>query len=737
MRCWHGAGAERGADAADTDMKERVRLGLMVSALVAVSAGLGPSPSAASAQRTGVLHIRIAGLPGAERPTARLRGPRVNLLVRATRLVLGRAKPGRYVLTLGKATIGRRHGPIRKGAIASPQRRRFTVRVRAGRSVVLRGRYVRVVNPGVARVGGTLIAVKGPPANPRGLVLAGRHRLVRGQVLSRAPDARLPRGLLAYVVSARYAHGRTAVALRPASVYEVVPTMRFSIRVTPAQARSSSLLACGGPSTGLSPYRTIKDISVDGGWNTARVLRRDIPVGVRATVRFTAEAGLDATSTLGVACKLQKSVAFSGMAGPVPVTGAVYGELSASAGAGGTFKAYGSMRVEAGATTVGTPPVMVWKPSVAFGDPRFGFESTRFAEATAGIGVGVKVGLGNDNAASATVKLGSTLGFTARPGGCDWDARFGQFSAEGKVLGWTIESPKTPPFYTKSLWHGACAGPDSGSGGAQAGRTKFAQISAAWWHTCGVRQNRTVVCWGNNGYGQDAIPPGEFVQVAAGALHTCGLRANGTAICWGGSLDSPETSPGPFTQIAAGTLGMCGLRPDASVTCRELSFGNEVSSPTGPFTAIAVGGGHICGLRPGGAVACWGSDDRGQSSPPPGTFTQLTAGYDYTCGVRTDGTAACWGDNDQGQSSPPSETFIALAASGEPFEPSLNTGPFTCGLRQDSTVACWGWNSQGQASPPPGRFTQLTAGGAHACGLRPDATASCWGWNEQGKATPP
>src|SRR6478672_11889106 len=118
------------------------------------------------------------------------------------------------------------------------------------------------------------------------------------------------------------------------------------------------------------------------------------------------------------------------MAGPVPVPGAVYGELGASPGAGGAFKAGGSVRVEAGVTTVGTPPLMVWKPSVDFSDARFGYQQTQFAEATANIGVGVKLGLGNDNVASATIKLGNTLGFTAAPGACDWKAVFGQFSAE-------------------------------------------------------------------------------------------------------------------------------------------------------------------------------------------------------------------------------------------------------------------------------------------------------------------
>jgi hypothetical protein len=65
--------------------------------------------------------------------------------------------------------------------------------------------------------------------------------------------------------------------------------VQFTIPVASGGARSASLLSCSGPSTCLSPYRNVKDISVEGGWNTARVLRQDVRIGVRAKVRFTVE----------------------------------------------------------------------------------------------------------------------------------------------------------------------------------------------------------------------------------------------------------------------------------------------------------------------------------------------------------------------------------------------------------------------------------------------------------------
>ncbi len=52
-------------------------------------------------------------------------------------------------------------------------------------------------------------------------------------------------------------------------------------------------------------------------------------------------------------------------------------------------------------------------------------------------------------------------------------------------------------------------------------------------HTCGLRTDGTLDCWGHNGVGQSTPPAGTFTQVTAGNLNTCGLRANGYWTCWG------------------------------------------------------------------------------------------------------------------------------------------------------------------------------------------------------------
>jgi hypothetical protein len=202
-----------------------------------------------------------------------------------------------------------------------------------------------------------------------------------------------------------------------------------------------------------------------------------LPVGVRAAVHFTAEAGVKVTGGLGVGCSVQASISANGMAGPIPVTAAIQGELSASAGVGGILDSGGSLHVDVGASTLGTPPVLLWVPEVTFSNPSFGFTAQKFAQASAGIGVAVKLGVGNDNVASATLNLGSSIDFSAQPGACTWDARFGQFSAEGKLLRWNIESPKTPTLFTKQLWHDACGGSAGGGSNAPTQATAISRQS--------------------------------------------------------------------------------------------------------------------------------------------------------------------------------------------------------------------------------------------------------------------
>ena len=61
----------------------------------------------------------------------------------------------------------------------------------------------------------------------------------------------------------------------------------------------------------------------------------------------------------------------------------------------------------------------------------------------------------------------------------------------------------------------------------------FTTVSAGESHSCGVRADSTVVCWGTNYDGEADAPPGTFTAVSAGWFHSCGVRADSTVVCWG------------------------------------------------------------------------------------------------------------------------------------------------------------------------------------------------------------
>jgi alpha-tubulin suppressor-like RCC1 family protein len=142
-------------------------------------------------------------------------------------------------------------------------------------------------------------------------------------------------------------------------------------------------------------------------------------------------------------------------------------------------------------------------------------------------------------------------------------------------------------------------------------------VSAGYDHTCGLRTDGTIACWGNNAQGQATPPAGSFTAVSVGDNHTCALRTAGTIACWGYN-----------------------------------GYG-QAAPPAGSFTAVSARGSYTCALRPDGTITCWGYNGYGQATPPGGSFTAVSAGGYHTCGLRTDGTIACWGYNAQGQATPP------------------------------------------------------------------------------------
>ena len=248
---------------------------------------------------------------------------------------------------------------------------------------------------------------------------------------------------------------------------------------------------------------------------------------------------------------------------------------------------------------------------------------------------------------------------------------------------------------------------------------RFTSIDAGHAHTCGLRADGTVACWGDNSYGQSNAPDGEFISVAAGARNACGIRNGGSVECWGADESGQSNAPdGEFISVAAGARNACGIRSGGSVECWGADESGQSNAPDGEFISVAAGARNACGIRSGGSVECWGADESGQSNAPDGQFISISAGDIHSCGVRSDGSVLCWGRADHltVQEAPPGE-FSQVSA-----------GPHhSCGVRAEGSIYCWGFSADGQAASPGGAFRAVTAGGHHTCGLLQGGAVSCWG----------
>ncbi len=73
-----------------------------------------------------------------------------------------------------------------------------------------------------------------------------------------------------------------------------------------------------------------------------------------------------------------------------------------------------------------------------------------------------------------------------------------------------------------------------------------ATIAGGWRHSLGVRSDGGVYAWGDNHYGQIAVPAAAqsgTIAVAAGSAHSLTLKADGSVVAWGNNTYSQSTVP--------------------------------------------------------------------------------------------------------------------------------------------------------------------------------------------------
>ncbi len=322
------------------------------------------------------------------------------------------------------------------------------------------------------------------------------------------------------------------------------------------------------------------------------------------------------------------------------------------------------------------------------------------------------------------------------------------------------------------------------------GSSRALSLAASLGHTCAVFEDGSVRCWGDNSSGQtrgaagstvfaNASAPAALgvgapaVQVAAGGSHTCVLRDDGGVRCFGAndsgqcgaklsnsSLSLHGTQDvvlgGPAAQICAGTDHNCALLDDRSVRCwgsgvaGRLGYGNtnDVGDDESPAEAgavsvlsssdlaagryvktIACGGAQSCAILDNGALRCWGEGTAlgygtpgtniGDTELPSSvsfvnvganTVTQVSIGFSSTCARLTSGAVTCWGSTlapngclgyasgcATNLSTPP-VTPVNLGSGLTAVELSQRSdGATPCAVLSDGGVKCWGANGLAQA----------------------------------------
>jgi alpha-tubulin suppressor-like RCC1 family protein len=343
----------------------------------------------------------------------------------------------------------------------------------------------------------------------------------------------------------------------------------------------------------------------------------------------------------------------------------------------------------------------------------------------------------------------------------------------------------------------------------------WAAVATGRTHSCAIDTGGGLWCWGRGSQGQigdgrmDELPGGDacrlepfailegstWLRVAPGDEHTCAVRSDGTLWCWGLNesgqigdgavgplytrLDPTEVGGDDWIDVHAAIDRSCGIRSDGSLWCwgiggalpgTGLDFSStpvELDAPR-QMRAFARGGWaeHACAIDVDGGLWCWGSNVWGQLGPGDttdllvevdlgGAVEAAATGFGTVCGRLDDGSVQCMGLGSSGQlgdggsgqghmSSSPVE--VSLPGSAIAIAQGASHG---CARTEDGVDLCWGSNDAGEigdgtsgpdngrlqpaatntwgGGPIAGGWIELDVGGGQGCGTRNGGELWCWG----------
>jgi alpha-tubulin suppressor-like RCC1 family protein len=284
-------------------------------------------------------------------------------------------------------------------------------------------------------------------------------------------------------------------------------------------------------------------------------------------------------------------------------------------------------------------------------------------------------------------------------------------------------------------------------------------------HGCARKHNGDVYCWGQNCWGQvgndqtanctddpDVQPDYQVSpvrvgtdasQISIGLDHTCGLRTDGLVFCWGHNDE--------------GQLGIDKTTVQAKQPKAVVGLSSVVKLATNSSKAR-----HTCAITASGSLYCWGWNQNGtvgdgttisrrkpvavaldEQGNPFGNVSEVCVGNVLTFARKADGSLWSWGTTGSSPARRPRRLTLDPARTDLLAAPGgLGCGnSHVCVVTGESTVWCAGSNQFGQLGidsggepvlqpvevPLPGPASFVNASRTHTCATLVDDTVWCWG----------
>jgi alpha-tubulin suppressor-like RCC1 family protein len=280
-------------------------------------------------------------------------------------------------------------------------------------------------------------------------------------------------------------------------------------------------------------------------------------------------------------------------------------------------------------------------------------------------------------------------------------------------------------------------------------------------HTCALKQNGSVWCFGANTVGQlgqgniapSNVPlpvplPRKARQLSSEANTACAVLDDGELYCWGRNWE--------------GNIGLNDTHPGVD-QLSPVRSGSESD-----WEVVGTGDGHTCGVRGVGLLFGWGRNTAanlglGQTNDPQrraatriGTdddWLSVVSGQDSSCGIRgpravgIGGDLFCWGGNSFGNLGlgDLEQRLVPTAVAAGTVWSHISIDTFhACGIDSEQNLYCWGRGIEGQlgtgdnverSSPEltGTGFVQVAVGRMSSCATAAKDALLCTGENSAGQ----